>query len=492
MNDQHDLDLMVVSRFPIILIESHEEARVLDLLERVCNLRSQALFTWNVSDGLRRSGRTDRIPETKDPDAVLRHTEATPQNGVYVLLDFHPYLQDPVNVRLLKNIAQNYHKTERTLVFVSHQITLPRELERLAARFELSIPDQSGIRAILKEEIAAWERFNDQVRGQQESVDTLVQHLIGLTGEDARRLIRLSLRDDGMITQADIPRVLKAKHDLFSQGGVMSLVLDTAQFSDVAGLANLKRWLNQRGAAFLGAPEAVGLDSPKGIMLLGVQGCGKSLAAKAVAGAWNVPLLHLDFGGLYNKFIGETERNLREALKTADAMSPCILWIDEIEKSLSSDSADSDGGASQRLLGSLLTWMAERKSRVFIVATANDIQALPPELVRKGRLDEIFFVDLPDAETRAEILRIHLTRRKQNAAQFDLPTLASACNGFSGAEIEQAVVAALYEALAEKQPLSDALISAEMQRTRPLSVVMSEKLQALRDWAKDRTVQANS
>ena len=491
MNDQHDLDLMVVSRFPIILIESHEEARVLELLERVCNLRNLALFTWNVSDGLRRNGRADRIPETKDPDAVLRHTEVTPQNGVYVLLDFHPYLQDPVNVRLLKNIAQNYHKTERTLVFVSHQITLPRELERLAARFELSIPDQSGIRAILKEEIAAWQRFNDPVRGQQESVDTLVQHLIGLTAEDARRLIRLSLRDDGMITQADIPRVLKAKHDLFSQGGVMNLELDTAQFSDVAGLANLKRWLNQRRPAFLGAPEAAGLDSPKGIMLLGVQGCGKSLAAKAVAGAWNVPLLHLDFGGLYNKFIGETERNLREALKTADAMSPCILWIDEIEKSLSSDNADSDGGASQRLLGSLLTWMAERKSRVFIVATANDIQALPPELVRKGRLDEIFFVDLPDAETRAEILRIHLTRRKQGTAQFDLTELASACDGFSGAEIEQAVVAALYEAVAEKQPLSDALLGAEMRRTRPLSVVMSEKLQALRAWAADRTVMAN-
>jgi SpoVK/Ycf46/Vps4 family AAA+-type ATPase len=294
-----------------------------------------------------------------------------------------------------------------------------------------------------------------------------------------------------MITQDDIPRVLKAKHDLLSQGGLLNLELDTAQFSDVAGVKQLKRWLNQRKPAFLGAPEAAGLDAPKGIMLLGVQGCGKSLAAKAVAGTWGLPLLHLDFGSLYNKYIGETERNLREALKTADAMTPCILWIDEIEKSVSTDSGDADGGASQRLLSTLLTWMAERKSRVFIVATANDIQALPPELVRKGRLDEIFFVDLPDAESREEILRIHLDRRKQDPARFDLARLAAACAGFSGAEIEQVVVSALYEAVAEQQPLSDALLAAEIGRTRPLSVVMGEKLQALRTWAADRTVMAN-
>lgn len=491
MNDQHDLEIVVISRFPIILIETREEQRVVELLERVCNLRNLALFHWNIAQGLQRQIRSDRIPETRDATAVLRHIEATPQNGVYTLLDFHPYLADPVNIRLIKNIAQTYHKTERTLVFVSHQISLPPELERLAARFSLSIPDATAIRDILKDEIAAWERFNDKVRGHQGAVDALVQHLVGLTRDDAARLIRLALRNDGMITQDDIPRVLKAKHDLLSQGGLLNLELDTAQFSDVAGVKNLKRWLAQRRPAFIGAPEAIGLDTPKGIMLLGVQGCGKSLAAKAVAGAWGVPLLHLDFASLYNKYIGETERNLREALATADAMAPCILWIDEIEKSLSTDSGEGDGGASQRLLSTLLTWMAERKSRVFIVATANDIQALPPELVRKGRLDEIFFVDLPDPETRADILRIHLVRRKQDPAQFDLSTLAAACDGFSGAEVEQIVVSALYEAIAEQQHLSDALLLAEIGRTRPLSIIMGEKLQALRQWAANRTVMAN-
>ena len=491
MNDQHDLEIMLLSRFPIILIETHEEPRVLELLERGCNLRNLALFTWNISQGLKRNSRNDKVPETKDPAAVLRHIEATPQNGVYALLDFHPYLQDPVNVRLIKNIAQHYAKTERTLVFISHRISLPPELERMAARFSLSMPDEQKIRAILKDEISAWERFNDKVRGQQEAVDTLVRHLIGLTHDDSARLIRLAIRNDGMITSHDIPRVLKAKHDLFSQGGLLKLELDTAQFSEVAGVKNLKRWLNQRRPAFLGAPEAAGLDAPKGIMLLGVQGCGKSLAAKAVAGAWNVPLLHLDIGSLYNKYIGESERNLREALKTADMMAPCILWVDEIEKALSTDNGDADGGSSQRLLGTLLTWMAEHKSRVFIVATANDIQALPPELVRKGRLDEIFFVDLPDSETREEILRIHLARRKQDSAQFDLKQLSLACAGFSGAEIEQVVVSALYEAIAQQQPLSFDMLQIEIGRTRPLSVVMGEKLQALRNWATKRTVMAN-
>ena len=225
-------------------------------------------------------------------------------------------------------------------------------------------------------------------------------------------------------------------------------------------------------------------------MLLGVQGCGKSLAAKAVAGAWGVPLMRLDFGALYNKFLGETERNLREALKAADAMAPCVLWIDEIEKGVATNDSTSDGGESRRILGTLLTWMAERDSRVFIVATSNDIEALPPELVRKGRLDEIFFVDLPDAESRAEILRIHLSRRHLDPSKFDRAALSAKTDGFSGAEIEQAVVAAMYEANAKGGDVTSDLIEAEIARTRPLSVVMGERIAYLRAWALDRTVMA--
>jgi SpoVK/Ycf46/Vps4 family AAA+-type ATPase len=283
-------------------------------------------------------------------------------------------------------------------------------------------------------------------------------------------------------------RVLKTKQDLLGGNSVVDLELETTRFSDVAGLAHLKRWLAQRRPAFLGDAKAMGLDAPKGVLLLGVQGAGKSLAAKAVAGTWGVPLLRLDFATIYNKWLGETERNLREALKFADAMAPCVLWMDEIEKGVATGS--SDGGESRRLLGTILTWMAERKSRVFMVATANDIEQLPPELIRKGRFDEIFFVDLPDAQTRSEILRIHLARRRQDADAFDLAKLAQAAEYFSGAEIEQAIVSALYEAVAASQKLATEHVLAEMQRTRPLAIVMAEKIAALREWARERTVSA--
>jgi len=265
--------------------------------------------------------------------------------------------------------------------------------------------------------------------------------------------------------------------------------MDTARFSEVAGLATLKHWLERRREAFLGDAAALGVDVPKGIMLLGVQGCGKSLAAKAVAGTWGTPLMRLDFGALYNKFLGETERNLREALKVADAMAPSVLWMDEIEKGIATN--DNDGGESRRILGTLLTWMAERKTKVFVVATSNDIEALPPELVRKGRLDEIFFVDLPSETARGEILKIHLGRRKQDPAGFDLPALVAACAGFSGAEIEQVVVGALYEARAASVPLATSHLLDEAKRTKPLSVVMAEKIAWLRAWAQGRTVSAD-
>jgi SpoVK/Ycf46/Vps4 family AAA+-type ATPase len=270
---------------------------------------------------------------------------------------------------------------------------------------------------------------------------------------------------------------------------VLTFEVDTARFYDVAGLGNLKRWLERRREAFLGDAAALGVDVPKGIMLLGVQGCGKSLAAKAVAGTWGTPLMRLDFGALYNKFLGETERNLREALKVADAMAPSVLWMDEIEKGIATN--DNDGGESRRILGTLLTWMAERKSKVFVVATSNDIEALPPELVRKGRLDEIFFVDLPSESARTEILKIHLGRRKQDPAAFDLPALVAACDGFSGAEIEQVVVGALYEARAAGVPLATSHLLDEAKRTKPLSVVMAEKIAWLRTWAQGRTVSAD-
>jgi SpoVK/Ycf46/Vps4 family AAA+-type ATPase len=272
------------------------------------------------------------------------------------------------------------------------------------------------------------------------------------------------------------------------------LVLETGvpDIAALGGLANLKRWLEVRRDIFMNPPESSSLPPPKGVLLLGVQGAGKSLAAKCVAGAWRLPLYRLDFGALYQKYHGETERNIREALAVANAMAPCVLWMDEIEKGVAGDSGgDSDGGVSRRVLGTLLTWMNERTSRVFMVATANDIARLPPELLRKGRFDEIFFIDLPGAPAREDILRIHLRRNKQDPAAFDVARLALRCEGFSGAEIEQAIVAALYETHAAKKKLNNEAIEQELGRTRALSVVMAEKIAELREWARERTVRAD-
>jgi SpoVK/Ycf46/Vps4 family AAA+-type ATPase len=363
----------------------------------------------------------------------------------------------------------------------------------MSARFSLSMPDPEQVRKILGEEIQFWQQGQGgaKLKGDPQAANMLVQHLVGMSLGDARRLIRQAIRDDGLISMADIARLLKLKHEALGSEGMIELELDCGSFADVGGQQNLKRWLELRRSVFLNPQSGKGLDPPKGILLLGVQGAGKSLAAKAVAGSWGLPLLRLDFAALYNKYHGETERNLRDSLKQAEAMAPCVLWIDEIEKGLAPDSGSSDGGVSRRVLGTLLTWMTERKARIFLAATANDISQLPPELLRKGRFDEIFFVDLPDQPVREDIFRIHLRRRELDPAKFDLGALGAAAEGFSGAEIEQAIVAGLYEAQASGQPLAATHILGEIQRTRPLSVVMAEKITELRQWAASRTVPAN-
>ena len=510
MNDVKDFTLILRSRFPVVVVETHEEPRVLSLLDKVARLENQALFVWSAADGLRRrdnplaaapGARTPNalldtvgramLPETRDIGGALKHIHATTYKGIYVLLDVHPYLREPVILRLIKSTALEYDKAPRTVVLVGHKIELPDDLRRLCARFDLALPDARAIRELIREEAKRLvpESASGKLKGQQEAFDLISQYLAGTCEEDARRVIGQCLGDDGALTAEDVGRVLRFKKEKFGDKSAVELELETTRLSDVAGLENLKRWLTRRRAAFLGDAASMGLDAPRGVLLLGVQGAGKSLAAKAVAGTWGVPLLRLDFATLYNKWLGETERNLREALKFADAMAPCVLWMDEIEKGVATGLAEG-GGESRRLLGTILTWMAERKSKVFMVATANDIEALPPELIRKGRFDEIFFVDLPDAPTRGRILEIHLARRKLDPKRFDLAGLVSTTEGFSGAEIEQAIVSALYEAHALQQPLSTEHISAEVSRTRPLAVVMEDKVNRLRAWAADRTVPA--
>ncbi|TBU76425.1 ATPase [Pseudomonas daroniae] len=491
-NDIHDLGLVLDSKVKLVLIESWDERRVLETLTSLAVRRGLGLFTWSITEGLLRAGFAGEAfaeSGSQEPEAALRLIKADPQASLYVLCDLHPFLVDnPRLVRLLKEIAMADGSQAPTVVLVSHACKLPPEVQRYAARFSLALPSEDELLGIVRDEATRWSERNRnrRVRTDNRTLQQVVKNLRGMSHAEARVLARNLICDDGAITQEDLPELNKAKFELLDLDGVLSYEYDTARFADVGGLSNLKRWLGERQRIFF---EGEGVDLPKGVLLVGVQGSGKSLAAKAVAGLWGLPLLRLDFACLYNKFFGETERNLREALKLAEQMSPCVLWVDEIEKGLAS--GDQDGGVSQRVLGTLLTWMAERKSSVFMVATANVIGRLPPELVRKGRFDELFFVDLPETEIRAEIFRIHLQRRELDASAFDLAQLATASAGFSGAEIEQVVVSALYAAQAQQQSVDHGLLLRGIQATSPLSVIMAEPLAELRAWARGRTVSAN-
>ncbi|PTU74924.1 AAA family ATPase [Pseudomonas mangrovi] len=490
-NDIHDLSLVLESKVKLIVIESWDEPRVLETLTGLLIKRGLGGYTWSVTEGLQRlgvaQGREESVPSS-DPEAALKLIKHDPQANLYVLCDFHPYLhENPKLVRLLKEIAMVQEVQRPTVVLVSHAIKLPAEVQRYSARFSLSLPSEEELLAIVRDEATRWSERNRgaRVRTDNRTLQQVVKNLRGLSHAEARAMARNVICDDGAITQEDIPELNKTKFQLLDLEGVLSFEYETSRFAEVGGLPNLKRWLRERQEIFL---DGKGRDLPKGVMLVGVQGGGKSLAAKAVAGLWGLPLLRLDFGALYNKYFGETERNLREALRLAEQMAPCVLWMDEIEKGVAT--GENDGGVSQRVLGTLLTWMSERKAPVFMVATANSIDRLPPELVRKGRFDELFFVDLPDAEVRAEIFRIHLAQREIDPGLLQLDELAMASDGFSGAEIEQAVVASLYAAQAQQSSIDQSLLLQTIRDTSPLSRVMAERLDALREWAAGRTVRA--
>ncbi|MBS0194523.1 MAG: AAA family ATPase [Proteobacteria bacterium] len=503
MTELQDLAALLRANTPLIVIETPDEPRVVELFRRVLVDVFRALYRWSITQGLSRLDMDREDPPEGPPDAtsVLRAIQQAQQRGIYLLLDFMPYLGYAGTQRQLREIAQRRNCLEHTVVLVGSKIELPPGLDELAVRFELRLPDANALLKLVKDVAIEYAKENGgkRVTFDAEAVKTIVRNLVGLSMTDAARIARQLVFDDGVLDAGDIPRLAKLKFELLNRSGHLHFEYDTAKFADVAGAKRLKQWVEQRRELFVADPAMAAaatptdypLDPPKGILLLGVQGCGKSLVAKSIAGGFGVPLVRLDFGTLYDKYHGETEKNLREALASAEQLAPCVLWMDEIEKGLASGSADADGGVSRRVLGYLLTWMAERSSRVFLVATANQVQDLPAELLRKGRFDEIFFVDLPSADVRAQVFALHLARRKVDAAAMDLPALAAASEGFSGAEIEQAIVASLYAARAARRPLTQDDILAELHNTRPLSVLMAEQVQALQEWARGRTVPAD-
>ncbi|MDP5135440.1 AAA family ATPase [Rheinheimera baltica] len=486
MHELEDLRVLVQAHSPLIVIESYEEPRALLLIKRLAINLMRPVFKWSITEGLHRLD-GDHTAQAFNADAtnLLAQIKATRNPGIFVLCDFHPFLAEPKHVRYIKEIAQTHEQLGHTLILLSHAIEVPPELARLCYRFELSLPSDQQIRQLVHEMADSYaSKQGHLVDLPPEQVSLLVQNLRGLTFAEVKRLAYKAIADDGAITANDIPRINRAKFSLLQTDGVLSQVFDSGNFSNVIGLANLKHWIAQRQRAFIEQQA----DTPKGLLLTGVQGTGKSLAAKAIAGSWSLPLLRLDMAALYNKYIGETEKNLSQALALADAMSPCVLWIDEIEKGLAA--GDNDGGVSRRLLGSFLTWLSERKSQVFLVATANNIHELAPELLRKGRFDEIFFVDLPTETECLQLLNLHLSKRNLLLAENDLNTALALCRGFSGAELEQAVVGASFRARAEQVSFALSHLTAELTATQPLSVVMAEQVNALRHWALERCVKA--
>ena len=499
MADTSDLAMILATGIPIVGVESADERRVLELLLRLAMQQSLEFLEWRVTRGLERGGlgnASPRDPELPEPEALLAHIAATRGPALYALCDFHPYLEDsPKNIRYLKDIALDHGRLSNTVVLISHSLTVPAELGRLTAKFNLRLPSDEELLGLIRTQAKAWSEQHQgkKVRTDQATLDRLVANLRGASHADAQVLIRHAVFDDGAITESDIPEVNRLKFELMDAEGVLHFEYDTESLANVAGLENLKSWLALRRHAFLAAEAPNRDDRPRGVLLLGVQGGGKSLAARAIAGFWGIPLLRLDFGTLYNKYFGETERNLRNSLRQAELMAPCVLWMDEIEKGVAT--GGSDNATSKRVLSTLLTWMAENDEPVFIVATANEIEELPPELMRKGRLDEVFFVDLPDAPAREEIFRIHLARRGLDPARYDLAPLARAADGFTGAEIEQAIVSARYLAngrggAGADKDVREADLLAAVNRTFPISVLRAESIDALRRWARERTVPA--
>lgn len=498
--NNNDLVLMLKGKVPIIALETYDEANALELLSSLGREVLSCAWKWSITDGLMPLGFGLELKKPQDyakPEAVLHFIKQQQASELFVLCDLHPFLDDPKTVRYLKDIALSANEKHQKIVLLSHAVSVPAELRRMSAKARLRLPNAEEILTIVKEEARQWQEKNRglRIRTDTATLEKLVSNMVGLPHQDIRRLAYGAIADDGAITEADLSTVTQAKFALMDMEGVLHFEYSTEHLKGIAGFENLKQWLRARTSMMLNS-EALGhggegkiptMDPPKGVMLFGVQGGGKSLAAKAIAGVWGLPLLRLDMAALYNKYIGETEKNLREALKLADLMSPCVLWIDEIEKGLAEDS---DNAVGKRILGTLLTWMSERKSRVFLVATSNDISGLPPELLRKGRFDETFFVDLPEIVARQAIFDIHLSKRGLNTVDFELPHLAAIADGFTGAEIEQAIVSAMYVASADETKLNQEHLIESLTSTQPLSVLRAEHLHELRAWAEGRAARA--
>ena len=490
---EDELRLLVNSRHPIITIETPEEERAEQLLLQVAAELAVPLYTWSVTAGLAKAHGAP-IYNTDSPEQALANIALIQGDAIFLLKDFARYCENDRVCRRLRELAEKCRTERRSIVITAAALQLPPDLNGDSAPFQLGLPNANellaGVRGVLIE-INHGQQF--PISLDSAGIGQLAQNLVGLPQEEALRSLRMCILSRRRIDAGLLDAVLEAKREALRNDGLLVTLRRDASFNDIAGLRRLRDWIAKRKSALTPEGRRFGLEPPKGILITGVQGCGKSLAARAVAGDWGYELARLDAGALYDKFIGESEKRLQKALELAQKLAPLVLWIDEIEKAFASagSSGDADAGLSQRLLATLLTWMQDRESGVFLAATSNNISALPPEMLRKGRFDEIFFVDLPGAEARSALFALHLKKRGRDVAGFDVAQLAAASNGFSGAEIEQSIVSGLYTAFSGKQQLSTEILLGELRTTQPLSVTRSEDVQTIRDWAKTRAVPAD-
>ena len=492
---KEELNILVQAQYPLIYLVTPEEERAEQAIEKIAkaNTEYKRVFVWTVTRGMVEYGQSRQSTQhnTVSPEAAIEWTTRQKDSGIYIFKDLHPFIDGPVITRWLRDAIASFKGSDKVIILMSPVQAVPIELEKEVVVLDYPLPNLAELNHVLSERLAK----SKTKRLDTETREKLLKAALGLTKDEAEKVYRKAQVKNGRLTGEEVDIVLSEKKQLIRRNGILEYIEEDETIDSVGGLEELKRWLNQRSNAFTERAREYGLPQPKGMLILGVPGCGKSFIAKTTSRLWGLPLLRLDMGRVYDgSTVGRSEANLRNALKTAESISPVILFIDELDKAFAGGggSGDSDGGTSGRIFGSFLTWMQEKKSPVFVMATANRVERLPGEFLRKGRFDEIFFVDLPNSTERQDIFEIHLGKRRSDINRFDLEQLTKVSDGFSGAEIEQAIIAAMYDAFAQDREFTQLDIIAAIKATLPLSRTMTEQVTALRDWARQRARPASA
>jgi SpoVK/Ycf46/Vps4 family AAA+-type ATPase len=496
-----ELEVLIRARYPLVYVISWEEQRVLAQVTQIGAKLNKSVFEWSVNTGLVPGGTSlqtqkHRDAATEDPLVALGNVIEHVEPALYVFKDFHPFLrgQNMSVIRRLREVASSLKNTYKTIVIVSPMLEMPAELEKDVTIVDFDLPRANDFAALLQriiEEVKSNPKLKVNINGPMK--EQIVHALLGLTLAEAENVLAKTLVQHHGFGPESLEVINAEKKQIIRKSGLLEYYETNETLDTVGGLGSLKSWLLKRAVAFSDQARAYGLPAPKGVLLLGVQGCGKSLMAKTISNIWRLPLLRFDVGRVFGSLVGSSEQNIRRAIQVAESVAPVVFWIDEIDKAFRGSrgsGASTDAGTSARVFSSFLTWMSEKKSAVFVIATANDISALPPELLRKGRFDEIFFVDLPALPERRDIFRVHLAKRKMEAAKFDLDALAVASEGYSGAEIEEAIISSMFDAFYDKQGLTSERLLTSLRQTVPLSRTMREDIEALRQWSVGRARQA--